>query len=137
MAVLIDSSVFIGLERRGLPLEAIDRLGISGVPVLASITASELLNGVERAVPSPRRTGRLRFIERIFSTLTIIPFDRPAARQHAQIGAYLAATGTPIGPNDLIIAATALTHGHQLLTDNVREFRRVLGPIVGQPTWST
>lgn len=32
-----------------------------------------------------------------------------------------------IGPNDLLIAATALAHGATLVSNNVREFRRVEG----------
>ncbi len=32
-----------------------------------------------------------------------------------------------IGAHDLIISATALAHGHAVLTDNVGEFRRVPG----------
>jgi tRNA(fMet)-specific endonuclease VapC len=135
MAVLIDSSVFITLERRGLSLGDLNRFGVTGVPLLSSITAAELLNGVERAAPSPRRARRLAFIESIFSAMEVIPFDLLVARAHASVGAQLAIAGTPIGPNDLIIAATALAHGHTVMTDNLREFIRVSGLLVVQPTW--
>jgi tRNA(fMet)-specific endonuclease VapC len=37
------------------------------------------------------------------------------------------AAGQPIGPHDLLIAATALRHGAALVTRNVAEFSRVPG----------
>jgi tRNA(fMet)-specific endonuclease VapC len=39
----------------------------------------------------------------------------------------LEAAGTPIGPHDTLIAATALRHQATLVTRNVREFSRVQG----------
>jgi predicted nucleic acid-binding protein len=80
MAILIDSSVFIGLERRGFTLADLSRIGVTGSPTLASITAAELLSGVERTLPSPRRTRRRAFIGQIFTALEVIPFDLQAAR---------------------------------------------------------
>ena len=135
MAVLIDSSLLIGLEHRGWTLRHLDRVGVEGVPCFSSMTAAELLNGVHRAAPTARREARLAFIEQVFSTLTVVPFDLPAARAHARVGAALAAAGTPIGPNDLIIAATAPAHGHTVMTDNLREVRRVPDLVVLQPIW--
>ena len=135
MALLIDSSVFIGLERHGLSLGDLSQLGATGVPTLASITAAELLSGVERSVPSSRRTRRLTFIEQLLAELEVLAFDLQAARTHARISASLIRAGTPIGPNDLIIAATALAHGHTVMTDNLREFALVPGLPVLRPTW--
>jgi len=45
---------------------------------------------------------------------------------YGQIRARLEQAGTPIGPNDLMIAAIALTHGLSLVTHNTREFKRVV-----------
>ena len=137
MAVLIDSSVFIGLERRGWTLRDLDRIGVEGVPLLSSMTVAELLGGIHRAAPSVRRETRLAFIEQIVSTLAVVPFDLLAARTHARVAADLSAAGTPIGPNDLVIAATGLAHGHAVMTDNLREFRRVPDLVVLQPVWPT
>ncbi len=47
------------------------------------------------------------------------------AVSYGQIRARLEAAGTPIGPNDLMIAAIAVTHGLTLVTHNKREFKRV------------
>ncbi len=49
------------------------------------------------------------------------------ARVHARLVADLTAAGRLIGPNDVMIAATAVAHGYGLLTLNVREFARVPG----------
>jgi tRNA(fMet)-specific endonuclease VapC len=48
-------------------------------------------------------------------------------KPEARIRAVLEAAGTPIGPNDLLIAAHALSLGATLVTDNLREFARVPG----------
>ena len=135
MALLVDSSVFIGLERRGLGLDDFPRIGPDEPAAMASITASELLVGVFRAAPSPRTTARQVFVERLCQQVPIFAFDLPTARIHARLWTILAATGNPIGPADLIIAATTLTYGHAIFTDNAREFRRVPDLVVVQPTW--
>jgi tRNA(fMet)-specific endonuclease VapC len=56
-----------------------------------------------------------------------LPFDDPAAEEYARVRAHLANQGTPIGPNDLIIAATALANQLTLVTHNTAEFSRVPG----------
>jgi len=135
MAVLIDTSVFITLERTGRTLSALIR-PIPGEPLaLSSITASELLVGVHRANTEPRRRTREAFVETIFTTVPLVQFDLSAARVHARLSAQLAAVGQPFGAHDLLIGATALTHGYGVLTENVRDFARVPGLVVRQPTW--
>ena len=57
----------------------------------------------------------------------MLPFDRPADRAHGDIRTALKAAGTPIGPNDLALAAHAVTLGATLVAANTREFRRVPG----------
>ncbi|HEY1244976.1 MAG TPA: PIN domain-containing protein, partial [Hyphomicrobiaceae bacterium] len=94
---------------------------------LASITASELLHGMWRADSAERRARREALIEAILATIPIVPFDLPVARIHAELWAQLTMTGRMIGAHDLIIAATALTHGYDILSENIREFGRVPG----------
>ena len=52
------------------------------------------------------------------------------AKASAQIRHDLERTGTPIGPYDLLIAGTVLSHGAILVTHNTREFGRVRGLIL-------
>ncbi len=54
-----------------------------------------------------------------------MPFDEPAAQAYGRVRAALARAGTPIGPLDTLIAAHALSLGLTVLTNNLREFRRV------------
>jgi tRNA(fMet)-specific endonuclease VapC len=59
-----------------------------------------------------------------------LPFDDAAAEVYGRIRAELASRGTPIGPYDLMIAATALANNLILVTHNTREFARVSGLVL-------
>jgi tRNA(fMet)-specific endonuclease VapC len=135
MALLIDTSVFIALERRGDNPEEILQLAPDEQIGIAAITAAELLTGVHRADSPGRRRKREAFVEALLLLLPIVAFDLEAARVHARIWADLAVRGTPIGPHDLIVAATALARGDAVLTENVEEFARVPGLSVRRPAW--
>lgn len=56
-----------------------------------------------------------------------MPFDDQSALIYGQIRTQLAASGTPIGPNDLLIASIALANNLIVVTHNTREFSRVGG----------
>ena len=135
MAQLIDSSVFIALERQNRPVGDLASAAPDEPVALAAITASELLVGVIRADTLARRLRRETFVEAILDLLPVFPFDLRTARVHAQLWSQLMAAGVPIGAHDMLIAVTALTHGYSVLTDNVREYRRVPGLEVRQPSW--
>jgi tRNA(fMet)-specific endonuclease VapC len=136
MAQLVDSSIWISLERRGLTLNDLAQM-VGDEPLrLASITASELLFGVHRADSPRRRRRRESFVEEILSLVPVLGFDIAAARTHARLWALLATAGTSIDAIDLIIAATAFANDLPVLTENVRHFERVPGLIVRQPAWS-
>ncbi|HLP47269.1 MAG TPA: PIN domain-containing protein, partial [Candidatus Kapabacteria bacterium] len=55
----------------------------------------------------------------------IIPFGDKEIMDYAKIRAHLEKIGKIIGPNDIIIAAIALSHGATLVTHNTKEFERV------------
>lgn len=95
-----------------------------GEIALCSIVKAELLFGAQR---STRVDANLQRLKRFFSPLSSLPFDDYCAEHYAMIRADLAAQGTPIGPNDLMIAATARAHGAVLVTNNTGEFNRVAG----------
>ena len=96
-------------------------------PVIAAITASELLHGVERAPDQARRSRRQQHVEQILASVLVQPFELAQARHHARIWADLEARGTIIGAHDLQIAATGLSLTYDVATLNVREFARVPG----------
>jgi predicted nucleic acid-binding protein len=127
MARLIDSSVFVAMDRRGESLSALES-ALGGEPfAIASSTASELLFGVLRSALPDQQARWLEFVESVLSQIPVVAFDLEIARAHAQLTADLAGRGQSIGSNDLQIAATALVRGYSVLTHNVRHFERVPG----------
>ena len=89
---------------------------------LCAVVKAELLWGAYR---STRREANLALLEKLFGQFASLPFDDLAADHYGQIRADLTARGTPIGPNDLMIAAIARAHDLVLVTHNQREFSRV------------
>jgi tRNA(fMet)-specific endonuclease VapC len=129
MGVMIDASVLIQYERGRLNL-AQKVKGRDDEFFLSVITASELLHGIHRAQDVAMRARRTAFVEAVLGRFPILPIDLSTARTHAQLGADLARAGTPIGPNDLWLAASCVSHGLALATGNVREFERVAGLVI-------
>jgi tRNA(fMet)-specific endonuclease VapC len=89
---------------------------------ISSIVRAELLYGARR---STRIAENLRLLDRFFESIASVPFDDLCAVEYGLIREELDRAGTPIGPNDLLIAATARAHNAVLVTHNVREFLRV------------
>ena len=125
MAYFLDTNVCIYALKGTFPSIA-SRLGaLSPKDVkIASIVQAELYLGVEK---SAHRGRTLKVVEAFLHPFVVVPFDGEAARAYARIRAALEKKGTPIGPNDLILAATALGRGGTLVTHNLREFRRIPG----------
>jgi tRNA(fMet)-specific endonuclease VapC len=96
---------------------------------LCSVVVAELLYGVERAATAHQANNRLK-VEQLRKQFLSFPFDDVAADCYAKIRAHLVSAGTPIGPNDLMIAAIAVAQGLILVTHNTFEFNRVPGLIV-------
>lgn len=92
-----------------------------GIP---AIVRAELLLGVLKS-KAPDRTRAT--VETFLAPIETIPFDQAGAKHYADIRHDLEAKGTPIGPNDLLIAATARARHLTLITHNTNEFRRVTG----------
>jgi tRNA(fMet)-specific endonuclease VapC len=67
-------------------------------------------------------------VDRILSALEILPLEVPADRRYGEIHARLTRRGALMGPNDLLIAAHALSLGLTVVTANAGKFSRVSGP---------
>ena len=76
---------------------------------------------------SKRQAENLRLVDRFFSIFPSFGFDDRCADIYGNIRSELERGGTPIGPNDLLIAATAIANELVLVTHNTREFERVVG----------
>jgi tRNA(fMet)-specific endonuclease VapC len=90
--------------------------------VLCSVVKAELLHG---AFKSARREANLERLDRFFERFVSLPFDDSAAEVYGIIRARLEGQGRTIGPNDLLIAAIALSNQRTLVTHNLGEFSRI------------
>jgi tRNA(fMet)-specific endonuclease VapC len=89
-----------------------------------SVVKAELFFG---AMKSTRIPENLALLDELFANFESFSFDDDAARKYGDIRSDLARKGTPIGPNDLMIAAIASVHQAILVTHNTKEFTRVTG----------
>jgi tRNA(fMet)-specific endonuclease VapC len=127
VGALIDLSVLIDIERGSFDLEHVPAdVGDTDI-AMSAVTASELLHGVHRASKSRIRSRREAFVERLLEAWPVLPFDLIAARIHAKLWAELAAKGISIGAYDLMIGATAIANGLQLVTRDKRSFPKIPG----------
>lgn len=120
---LLDTNTLSALVRgpRSPIRDKIAEAGGAGGVYTSIIVAAELRFGVAR-----KRASRLAAqLELILGELVVAPFGPPTDKVYADLRSDLERAGTPIGANDLLIAAQALHDGSVLVTDNVREFSRV------------
>ena len=90
---------------------------------MSAVSVGELYHGAYR---SQARERHLKNIEqRVLPAVTILPYDLPVARIFGQVRAELERSGARLDDADLQIAATALHHGIELVTGNVRHFARI------------
>jgi tRNA(fMet)-specific endonuclease VapC len=125
-AYMLDTNIcsFIMRER---PPAVLERLQAAterqSAIVISVITYYEILLGTIGRKASPRHAALAEaFVARLSA---ILPWEREAAEQAAQVLKDLAAKGTPIGGADTMIAGHALAADCVLVTNNVREFARV------------
>ena len=91
----------------------------------SAVVAAELYKGAFR---SERVRFHLENIEKlVLPSVTVLPFDVAVARVYGEIEAGLRKGGRPLADADIQIAATAIRHGLELVTGNVRHFERVPG----------
>ena len=124
MAFLPDTNVWISLLKNpGGSLDA----KVQSQPVadilLCAVVKAELWHGAEKY---GSRERRLRALDMLFAPFASLPFDDAVARHYAGIRQHLEVQGRVIGPNDLMIAAIARTHGLTVVSADP-EFRRVPG----------
>ncbi len=124
MRHLLDTNIVSDLVRNPQGRIATRIAAVGEAAVCTSvIVAAELRYGAAKK-GSERLSAQL---ERVLGALTILPFEAPADRTYGEVRSRLEAAGTPIGGNDLLIAAHALASGCCVVTDNEREFSRVAG----------
>ena len=118
-----DISSYVMKRSHDAVLRKLRKVAVADVSISA-ITKSELMYGVE---VSARRQQDQAALDAYLRHVEVLDYPSEAAQDYAQMRAALKSSGTMIGANDLFIAAHARCLGLTLVTNNTREFRRVLG----------
>jgi len=91
----------------------------------SAVCIGELFKGAFRVADTSRHLENIE--TRVLPAVTVLPYDVPVARVYGEIEAWLARRGALLADMDMQIAATALYHGLELVTGNLRHFSRVPG----------
>lgn len=123
MRFLLDTNVCVDYLNGRYPrvVERIQESDPEDVGV-SSVVAAELRYGAEHSQHRRKNHARL---DVLLDEIAVVDFDTAAARVYGRIRERLESRGEIIGPYDMMIAAHALSLELTLVTDNVREFRRV------------
>ncbi|MDO9413775.1 MAG: type II toxin-antitoxin system VapC family toxin [Pseudolabrys sp.] len=121
---LLDTNILSDLIRnpQGKAARRVAKVGEADI-CTSIIVAAELRYGCAKS-------GSIRLRKAVMDLLgeiEVLPFEPPADADYGEIRATLEAAGTPIGGNDMLIAAHARALGATLVTANTREFKRVPG----------
>lgn len=121
---LLDTNIVSDMIRypRGRIFQKISEIGEDSV-CTSIVVACELRFGVQKK-------GSTQMKQRLTDVLQIIPvisLSAPIEAYYAETRTFLQKEGMPIGPNDLLIAAHALSLNLAIVTANIREFSRVPG----------
>lgn len=119
---LLDTNIVIYVLKRR-PKEVLEIFNTNASRMaISSITLSELIYGAEKSANVDKN---LEAIEEFISHLEVMPYDAKASQHYGQIKAALEKRGEIIGENDIHIAAHTISQGLILVTNNLREFKRV------------
>jgi tRNA(fMet)-specific endonuclease VapC len=123
MKFMLDTNICIYLIKQKPPkvlkyfrAYSVGEIGIS------SITVAELRFGVAKSQHIQKNGEAL---DAFVLPLEIVAFDEKAAKVYGDIRAVLEKAGNPIGSMDMLIGAHALSLGITLVTNNVREFKKI------------
>jgi tRNA(fMet)-specific endonuclease VapC len=121
--IMLDTNICIYLIKRKPPsvLRHFQNYRPGDIAISA-ITLAELEYGVAKSHAKERNKKAL---SQFIIPLEVLPFDQAATASYGQIRAELEKQGKPIGANDLLIAAHALSLDALLVTNNLKEFARI------------
>jgi tRNA(fMet)-specific endonuclease VapC len=121
-AYLLDTNIISDLVRHptGAIFQRIAQVGEESI-CTSIVVLCELRYGAQKS-----GSARLKQqLEQILARMIVLPLDPPVDARYREIRTHLERFGTPIGPNDLLIAAHVLALNLTLVTANVGEFSRV------------
>ena len=119
---LLDTNILSHILKEPKGSAAIKLRNVGSNKIFTSIiVAAELQFGIKKKA-SNKLSHR---VKQLSEAIEILDFKPPADVHYGEIRNQLQKAGTPIGPNDLLIAAHALSENLIMVTDNIREFERV------------
>jgi predicted nucleic acid-binding protein len=137
MGLILDSSVVIAAERKGLDdLAILEQLKADFGETafgLSVVTIAELTHGAYRAQNEARKLRRLAFVDRLCRELAIYPVTVEIARTVGRIEGQQAALGFTLAFEDLAIGVTALQLGYEIVTHNEKDFKLISGLQIVKP----
>ena len=122
MRYLLDTNIISDLIRnpQGKVAQHIHRVGEAQVCTSIIVAAELRCRATQKG--SPKLSSQL---EAVLGALEILPLETPAYAEYGELRTQLERVGTPIGANDLFIAAQALALGYAVVSDNDKEFSGV------------
>jgi tRNA(fMet)-specific endonuclease VapC len=134
VGLVLDSTVFIAAERRGLNAHQTLTELAHRFPdeqfAICSVTLMELAHGIARADTPQRAATRRQFVEELVMASHVHDITVQVALRAGQIDGECTARGVRIPVSDLLIGVTALELGYKVLTANLRHFQVIPGLLV-------
>ena len=134
MGLILDTSAIVTAERRGRSVPQIlaqvrEAWGETEIG-LSAVTLAELVHGSQRAKLEAQRQRRNAFVEELMATVTVHPVTAEIARLAGTISGQEAARGVNLPFEDLLIGATALQLGFEVVTEDARHFQMIPNLVV-------
>ena len=124
LTYMLDTNICIYVMKN-YPLELQEKFNsLAEQLCISCITLGELHYGAEK---SARRVENLTAIEHFTARLDVLTFEAKAAAHYGQVRAELELKGTPCAPHDMQIGGHARSEGLIVVTNDIREFRRMPG----------
>lgn len=128
MRVMLDTNIISDMMRNptGVAFKSL-QLALTKIPDLQVCTSVVVDAELQFGLRLKRSTRLNSAYAHVMQVIAVLPLEANTAPPYADLRTTLTQAGTPIGPNDMLIAAHALALDCTLVTNNEEEFRRVPG----------
>ena len=127
-SAVLDTDTLSGIMRRDVDAVSNAKQYLADHPKLtiSIITRYEILRGLM----AKNATAQVSNFDRLCANMEVFQSTDPIVVRAASLYANLRQTGKPIGDADILIAATCLENGHDIVTNNISHFSRIPGLVV-------
>jgi len=129
MGLILDSSVAIAAERRGVAAEdlLVDIRKLTGADevALSVVSVMEIEHGIWRSREPQQAVQRRQFVDDLINNIPVYPITTQLARRAGRIDAEQQARGMKVAFQDLLIGVSALELGYEVVTHNLRHFQMI------------